>query len=82
MCESKTKNLKGSKETTHGFSDFCIIGKHASVPSMKILTDFFVLESWLTAAKSQGKTIMSSAVCHDSKTKKFFNFQENLNEGK
>jgi hypothetical protein len=37
--------------------------------------------------KSQGKTITSSAVCHDSKTKKstqqsFFNFQENLNEGK
>jgi hypothetical protein len=40
-----------------------------------------------TAVKSQGKTITSSAVCHDSKTKKsirqsFFNFQENLNEGK
>jgi hypothetical protein len=39
------------------------------------------------AAKSQGKTITFSAVCHDSKTKKstrqsFFNFQENLNEGK
>jgi hypothetical protein len=33
--------------------------------------------------KSQGKTITSSAVCHDSKTKKstqqsFFSFQENL----
>jgi hypothetical protein len=42
---------------------------------------------WQTAVKSQGKTITSSAVCHDSKTKKsnrqsFFNFQENLNEGK
>jgi hypothetical protein len=39
------------------------------------------------AVKSQGKTITSSAVCHDSKTKKFtrqsfFNFQENRNEGK
>jgi hypothetical protein len=49
--------------------------------------DFFVFESWQTAVKSQGKTITSSAVCHDSKTKKstrqsFFNFQENLNEGK
>jgi hypothetical protein len=38
---------------------------------------------WLAVAvKSQGKTIASSAVCHDSKTKKstqqsFFNFQEN-----
>jgi hypothetical protein len=36
-----------------------------------------------TALISQGKTITSSAVCHDSKTKKstrhsFFNFQENL----
>jgi hypothetical protein len=43
--------------------------------------------SWQTAVKSQGKTITSSAVCHDSKTKKsnrqsFFNFQENLHEGK
>jgi NAD-dependent dihydropyrimidine dehydrogenase PreA subunit len=41
--------------------------------------DIFVFESWQTAVKSQGKTIMSSAVCHDSKTKKstrqsFFNF--------
>jgi hypothetical protein len=40
-----------------------------------------------TAVKSQGKTITSSAVCHDSKTKKsnrqsFIYFQENLNEGK
>jgi hypothetical protein len=39
----------------------------------------------LVWVKSQGKTITSSAVCHDSKTKKsirqsFFNFQENLNE--
>jgi hypothetical protein len=46
-----------------------------------------VFESWQTAVKSQGKTITSSAVCHDSKTNKwnrqfFFNFQENLNEGK
>jgi hypothetical protein len=32
--------------------------------------DFFVFESWQTAVKSQGKTITSSAVCHDSKTKK------------
>jgi hypothetical protein len=37
--------------------------------------------------KSQGKTITSLAVCHDSKTTKstrqsFFNFQENLNEDK
>jgi hypothetical protein len=49
--------------------------------------DFLVFESWQTAVKSQGKTITSSAVCHDSKTKKstrqsFFNFQENRNEGK
>jgi hypothetical protein len=49
--------------------------------------DVFVFESWQTAVKSQGKTITSSAVCHDSKTNKsnqqsFFNFQENLNEGK
>jgi hypothetical protein len=49
--------------------------------------DFIVFESWQTAVKSPGKTITSSAVCHDSKTKKstrqsFFNFQENLNEGK
>jgi hypothetical protein len=32
--------------------------------------DFFVFESWQTAVKSQGKTIASSAVCYDSKTKK------------
>jgi hypothetical protein len=37
--------------------------------------------------KSQGKTMTPSVVCHYSKTKKstrqsFFNFQENLNEGK
>jgi hypothetical protein len=32
--------------------------------------DVFVFESWHTAAKSQGKAITSSAVCHDSKTKK------------
>jgi hypothetical protein len=32
--------------------------------------DFFVFESWQTAVKSQGKTITSSAVCHDSKNKK------------
>jgi hypothetical protein len=32
--------------------------------------DFFVFELWQTAVKSQGKTITSSAVCHDSKTKK------------
>jgi hypothetical protein len=48
---------------------------------------FFVFESWQTAVKLQGKTITFSAVCHDSKTKKssrqsFFNFQEDLNEGK
>jgi hypothetical protein len=30
----------------------------------------FVFESWQTAVKSQGKAITSSAVCHDSKTKK------------
>jgi hypothetical protein len=39
------------------------------------------------AQHSRNITITSSAVCHDSKTKKstrqsFFNFQENLNEGK
>jgi hypothetical protein len=28
--------------------------------------DFFVFESWQTAVKSQGKTIISMAVCHDS----------------
>jgi hypothetical protein len=49
--------------------------------------DFFVFESWQTALKSQGKTITSLAVCHDSKTKKttrqsFFIFQENVNERK
>jgi hypothetical protein len=49
--------------------------------------DFFVFESCQTAMKSQGKTITSSAVCHDSKTTKstrqsFLNFQENLNGGK
>jgi hypothetical protein len=49
--------------------------------------DFVVFESWQTAAKSQGKTITSSVVCHDSKTTKltrqsFFIFRENLNEGK
>jgi hypothetical protein len=32
--------------------------------------NFFVFESWQTMVKSQGKTITSSAVCHDSKTKK------------
>jgi hypothetical protein len=32
--------------------------------------DFFVVESWQTAVKSQGKTITSSAVCQDSKTNK------------
>jgi hypothetical protein len=32
--------------------------------------DFFVFESWQTAVKSQGETITSSAVCHNSKTKK------------
>jgi hypothetical protein len=32
--------------------------------------NFFVFESWQTAVKLQGKTITSSAVCHDSKTKK------------
>jgi hypothetical protein len=31
---------------------------------------FFIFESWQTAVKSQGKTITSSAVYHDSKTKK------------
>jgi hypothetical protein len=49
--------------------------------------DFFFFEPWQTAVKLQGKTITYSAVCQDSKTKKstrqsYFNFQENLNEGK
>jgi hypothetical protein len=34
-----------------------------------IYPNFFVFESWQTAVKSQGKTITSSAVCKDSKTK-------------
>jgi hypothetical protein len=38
--------------------------------------NFFVLESWQTAVKSQGKTITSSAVCHDSKTNKSNSFTE------
>jgi hypothetical protein len=59
--------------------------------TLKFTFIFMVLEGNRTfyrglAVKSQGKTIKSSAVCHDSKTKStrqsFFNFQENLNEGK
>jgi hypothetical protein len=48
--------------------------------------DFFVFESWQTAVKSQGKTITSSAVCHEmikkqkNRLNSFFNFQENLND--
>jgi hypothetical protein len=32
--------------------------------------DCFVFESWQNTVKSQDKTITSSAVCHNSKTKK------------
>jgi hypothetical protein len=54
---------------------------------MLILTKNPNLEIKETAVKSQGITITSLAVCHNSKTTKstrqsFFNFQENLNEGK
>jgi hypothetical protein len=46
--------------------------------------DLFVFESWQTA---EDVPCDFTAVCHDSKTKKstgqsFFNFQENLTEGK
>jgi hypothetical protein len=45
------------------------------------------LESWQTAEDVMVLLCDFTAVCHDSKTKKstrqsFFNFQENLNEGK
>jgi hypothetical protein len=58
-----------------------------TLPYFEKNIDFCVFESWQTTLKSQGKTITSSAVCQDSKTKKstrqsFFNFQENLNKGK
>jgi hypothetical protein len=36
-----------------------------------MLEIFLFLNRWLTAVKSQGKTITSSAVCHDSKTNEY-----------
>jgi hypothetical protein len=45
--------------------------------------DLLVFESWQTAEDVMVLPCDFTAVCHDSKTKKFlYNFQENLNEGK
>jgi hypothetical protein len=48
---------------------------------------FFVFETWQTAEDVMVLPCDFTAVCHDSKTKTsnqqtFFNFQQNLNEGK
>jgi hypothetical protein len=53
----------------------------------QIKPDFVVFESRQTAEDVMVLPCDFTAVCHDSKTKKsirqsFFNFQENLNEGK